>query len=190
MIEKFIAICLLLIPLSCSAFEGEAVQKTESVSLLFTPLFSSDLTVLLPARFQQPQLSPHRSLPRRYAGMILELAKKHEISWQLIAALIRAESNFNSKATSHRGARGLMQITSRTASRYRVSAKELYEPYKNVETGIRHLKMLLQRYAGNLELALAAYNTGEFAVDRYKGMPPFPQTRAFVKKILRDYLSL
>lgn len=189
MIAKLI-VCLFWISLSCAAFASEAIESSPELSLESVPLFTSDLRLLRPVGPGPEQSSPHRSLPRRYASMIVELAEKHEIRWQLVAALIRAESNFNSKATSHRGARGLMQITTRTASRYRISANELYDPYKNVDTGIRHLKMLLQRYAGNLELALAAYNTGEFAVDRYRGIPPFPKTRAFVKKILRDYLSL
>jgi soluble lytic murein transglycosylase-like protein len=128
-------------------------------------------------------------LPQRYVDMILQLSAKYEVSWQLVASVIRAESNFKSRATSSRGARGLMQLTPRTASRYQVSAHELYDPYKNIDAGIRHLKMLIERYPGNLDLAIAAYNTGEFAVDRYRGMPPFRTTRSFVKKVLQQYLA-
>jgi soluble lytic murein transglycosylase-like protein len=102
---------------------------------------------------------------------------------------MKHESNFKAKATSNRGARGLMQLTPRTASRYKVSAHELYDPYKNIDAGVQHLRMLIDRYSGNLELAIAAYNTGEFAVDRYRGIPPFRTTRAFVKKVLQQYLA-
>jgi soluble lytic murein transglycosylase-like protein len=79
-----------------------------------------------------------------------------------------------------------MQLSPRTASRYQVSASELYDPYKNIETGIKHLKWLIARYSGDLKMALAAYNTGEFTVDRYGGIPPFRTTRYFVKKILQE----
>ena len=148
-----------------------------------------DLELLRPSGSSQPVAFSANFLPKRYGPMVLDLSQKHGVSWQLVGALIKAESNFNSKVTSSRGARGLMQLTPRTASRYRVTANELFDPYKNIEAGIKHLKMLIERYSGNLELAIAAYNTGEYAVDRYRGIPPFRTTRQFVKKVLRQYLA-
>lgn len=148
-----------------------------------------DLELLRPAGVPQPIVCATNLLPERFGPMVLDLSEKHVVSWQLVGALIKAESNFKSKVTSSRGARGLMQLTPRTASRYRVSPTELYDPYKNIEAGIKHLKMLIERYSGNLELAIAAYNTGEYAVDRYRGIPPFRTTRQFVKKVLRQYLA-
>jgi soluble lytic murein transglycosylase-like protein len=148
-----------------------------------------DVALLAPPGASKPIIQPSQFVPARYAGMVLDLATKHGVSWQLVASLMKHESNFKSKATSNRGARGLMQLTPRTASRYRVSATELYDPYKNIDAGVRHLRMLIDRYSGNLELAIAAYNTGEFAVDRHRGIPPFRTTRIFVKKVLNQYLA-
>jgi soluble lytic murein transglycosylase-like protein len=148
-----------------------------------------ELELLRPAGVSQPIACAANFLPERYGPIVLDLSEKHGVSWQLVGALIKAESNFKSKVTSNRGARGLMQLTPRTASRYRVTAAELYDPRKNIEAGIKHLKMLIERYSGDLELAIAAYNTGEYAVDRYRGIPPFRTTRQFVKKVLRQYLD-
>ena len=168
---------------------GNALATEESYEIgSSTPKF--DVTLFAPA-VEAPEVLviPSRFVPPRYAEMVLTLAAKHGVSWQLVAALMKHESNFKSRATSSKGARGLMQLTPRTASRYQVTASELYDPYKNMEAGIKHLKMLIDRYSGNLELAIAAYNTGEFAVDRHRGIPPFRTTRAFVKKVLSQYLD-
>ena len=168
---------------------GDAFSSEESFEIgSSTPKF--DVSLMAPAdTTPKPLVIPSRFVPPRYAEMVLTLAAKHGVSWQLVAALMKHESNFKSRATSPKGARGLMQLTPRTASRYKVSANELYDPYKNMEAGIKHLRMLIDRYSGNLELAIAAYNTGEFAVDRHRGIPPFRTTRAFVKKVLKQYLD-
>jgi soluble lytic murein transglycosylase-like protein len=178
-------VCVLLLlissgnaPASEEPFEIGSSTEKFNVSLL-APADTAPKPIVIPSRF----------VPPRYAEMVLTLAAKHGVSWQLVAAVMKFESNFKSTATSSRGARGLMQLTPRTASRYKVSAHELYDPYKNIEAGVKHLKMLIDRYAGNLELAIAAYNTGEFAVDRHRGIPPFRTTRAFVKKVINQYLD-
>jgi soluble lytic murein transglycosylase-like protein len=181
-----ILICLLFVLFSSSRLEADdcfdIIQAT-------APISDAELKLLQPATQAQNPPVLSQFLPLRYTEIILEAASKHGVSPQLVVALIKAESNFKSKATSSRGARGLMQLTPRTASRYRVAPHELYDPHKNIEAGVKHLKMLIERYAGNLELAIAAYNTGEFAVDRYGGIPPFRTTRLFVKKVLRQYFA-
>lgn len=118
-----------------------------------------------------------------YSDLILSLSKKHELDWKLVAAVMAVESNFNPRAISPKGAQGLMQLMPATARQYRVANP--YDPIQNVEAGIRHLKMLVTRYAGKLELALAAYNSGELAVDRYGGIPPYAETKAYVRKVLQ-----
>lgn len=118
-----------------------------------------------------------------YADLILSMSKKHEVDWKLVAAVMRAESNFNPRAVSRKGALGLMQLMPDTARLYRVT--DPYDPEQNVDAGVRHLKMLVGRYPGHLDLALAAYNSGEKNVDRYRGIPPFSETRNYVKKVLR-----
>jgi Transglycosylase SLT domain len=118
-----------------------------------------------------------------YSDLVLSLSKKHELDWKLVAAVMAVESNFNPRAISPKGAQGLMQLMPATARQYSVANP--YDPIQNVEAGVRHLKMLVTRYAGKLELALAAYNSGEMAVDRYGGIPPYAETKAYVRKVLQ-----
>jgi len=117
-----------------------------------------------------------------YSDLVLSLAKKHQVDWKLVAAVMKAESNFNPRAVSPKGARGLMQLMPGTARLYRVT--DPYDPVQNIDAGVRHLKMLMNRFPGKLDLVLAAYNSGEKTVDRFKGIPPFSETQSYVKKVL------
>lgn len=120
----------------------------------------------------------------KYERLIHEAATRHRVEPALIKAVIRAESNFDPAAISPRGARGLMQLMPETATMYGLANP--FDPQGNIEAGVKHLKTLLERYAGNLELALAAYNAGEQAVERYgRRIPPFPETRGYVRAVLR-----
>jgi soluble lytic murein transglycosylase-like protein len=118
-----------------------------------------------------------------FSDLVLSVARKHGVDWKLVAAVMKTESNFNPRARSPKGAQGLMQLMPQTAKLYSVT--DAYDPAQNVEAGVRHLKMLLQRYPGNLNLVLAAYNSGEKTVDRYRGIPPYAETRSYVKKVLQ-----
>lgn len=122
-----------------------------------------------------------------YSDIVVSTSRKYGVDWRLVAALISAESNFHAKIRSPKGARGLMQVMPRTAAFYHVDPKELFDPAKNLEAGVQLLKRLQNRYPGRVDLALAAYNTGEAAVDRHKGIPPYRVTRAFVNKVIRQY---
>jgi soluble lytic murein transglycosylase-like protein len=123
--------------------------------------------------------NPKASL--RYDLLIRSLAVKHGISPSLIHAMIKNESNYNPHAVSSKGAKGLMQLMPETASDYGVD--DPYDPRQNIEAGIKHIKNLLSVYDGKLNLALAAYNAGQEAVKKYKGIPPFPETQNYIKKI-------
>lgn len=114
---------------------------------------------------------------------IREVAVHYGLSPLLVAAIIEAESEFNPRAVSRRGARGLMQLMPRTASSLRV--EDTFDPYENIEGGVRHLRRLMDRFNGDLPLVLAAYNAGEQAVLVYGGIPPFPETRRYVARVLR-----
>jgi len=114
---------------------------------------------------------------------IREVAVRYDIPPILVAAIVEAESEFNPRAVSRRGARGLMQLMPDTASSLRVS--DTFDPYENIEGGVRHLRRLMDRYHGNLPLVLAAYNAGEQAVMAYGGVPPYRETRRYVSRILR-----
>lgn len=118
-----------------------------------------------------------------YSDLIVSLSRKHHIDWKMVAAVMAVESNFNPRAISHKGAQGLMQLMPATARMYRVS--DPYDPIQNIEAGVLHLKMLVERYKGKLELVLAAYNSGEKTVEHYRGIPPFAETRAYVRKVLQ-----
>lgn len=117
--------------------------------------------------------------------LVREAAERHRVDPALVRAVIETESNWNPRAYSHKGAGGLMQLIPTTAQRY--GAYDLFNPQQNIDAGVRHLKMLLQRYNGNLDLALAAYNAGEGAVDKAQGIPPFRETRNYVQKVQNAY---
>jgi soluble lytic murein transglycosylase-like protein len=123
--------------------------------------------------------------PKSFESLILSASSRHSIDADLIRAVIKAESDFNSNARSHKGAMGLMQLMPDTARLYRVA--DAYNPGDNIEGGVRHLRLLLGRYRGDLELSLAAYNAGINAVARHGGIPPFPETREYVRRVLRFY---
>jgi len=114
---------------------------------------------------------------------IKQVALRHGISPLLVAAIIEAESEFNPRAVSRKGARGLMQLMPATASS--LSVRDSFDPYENIDGGVRHLRRLLDRFHGNIPLAVAAYNAGEQTVINYHGVPPYRETRRYVAKILR-----
>lgn len=119
--------------------------------------------------------------------IVSKVSAKYGVDEKLVQAVIKQESGFNPKATSHCGAMGLMQLMPATAKG--LGVKDAYNPVQNIEGGVKHLKGLLARYNGNLILALAAYNAGGGNVDKYGGVPPFKETQNYVKSILANYLS-
>lgn len=122
---------------------------------------------------------------RSYEELILAASGRHNVNADLIRAVIKAESDFRSNARSHKGAMGLMQLMPETARLHNVA--DAYDPGENVEGGVRHLKMLLERYQGDLQLSLAAYNAGSSAVEKHGGIPPFAETQEYVRRVLRFY---
>lgn len=120
-----------------------------------------------------------------YGSLIYQAARRHDLSPRLVAAVVRAESAFDHRAVSHKGARGLMQLMPATAERFGVQHSELFEPARNLEAGTRYLAWLVGRYGDDLPRILAAYNAGEGAVARYGGVPPYRETRSYIKRIYR-----
>ena len=122
---------------------------------------------------------------RKIVKQASEIAQGYNIEPRLVLAIIQQESRFNARARSHKGAIGLMQLLPETASRFGVS--NIYNPEQNIKGGVRYLSWLLNEYRGDVALALAGYNAGEKAVDRYKGIPPYKETQNYVKRILKIY---
>ncbi len=123
---------------------------------------------------------------KKFESLIKKIAAKHQIDPKLLHAIIRAESAYNPNAVSKVGAVGLMQLMPATAKRYGV--KNRRNPAQNISGGTRYLKDLLKMFNSNLKLAVAAYNAGEHAVIKYRNsIPPYRETRNYVKKVLRFY---
>src|SRR5262249_27342958 len=120
-----------------------------------------------------------------FGDLIHEKAQKYDVDPALVAAVVETESRFHPQAQSPVGARGLMQLMPRTGQW--MGATNLYDPEQNAEAGVRYLKYLQDRFDGNLNKAIAAYNGGEGNVERYGGIPPFQETRSYVRKVLDRY---
>jgi soluble lytic murein transglycosylase-like protein len=125
---------------------------------------------------------------RPFAALIESVAVKHGIDPALVHAVIEAESNYRPTARSQVGARGLMQLMPSTARDLGVvSVGQLYDPEQNIEAGVKYLKVLLERFDGDLPTALAAYNAGPNAVSKHDGIPPYEETRNYVRKVLSNF---
>ena len=132
--------------------------------------------IVEPALTTEPD--PSQALIVRW---VRKLAPKYRLDPALVLAVIRAESNFNPKARSPKNAQGLMQLIPATATRFDVS--DVWDPLENIRGGMAYLRWLLDHFKGDESLALAGYNAGENAVHRYKGIPPYPETRSYVKRV-------
>ena len=140
-------------------------------------------------RYRRVDIRPNRLHPaiseQELEPMIKRFSRQHQLHPALIRAVIKAESNFDPRAVSRSGAIGLMQLMPQTA--LQLDVRDLYDPEDNIGGGTKYLRQLLDRFRGNLPLALAAYNAGERVVDRYRTLPPIDETRQYVRKVLRYY---
>ena len=132
---------------------------------------------------RQPEQAQARSGDLR--ELVHRLSAEEGLDPKLVDSVVRVESSYNPSAVSHKGALGLMQLMPDTARRLDVD--DPFDPEQNVRGGVRELDRLIARYSGNLQLALAAYNAGEGAVERHRGIPPFQETRDYVARVLSLY---
>src|SRR5438093_3954614 len=126
-------------------------------------------------------------IPASLKTLIDTISLNHGVDPALVRAVIKTESNFNRWAVSNKGARGLMQLIPQTGSRYGV--RDFFDPQQNVEGGVQYLKFLLEKFNGNLDLSLAAYNAGENLVERLGRIPPIPETTNYVQQVRAHYLK-
>lgn len=207
------SLCALLAALSLpSAAENVYTFKDEQGNVLFTNLIDQHKRPR-GARFRDydqlekvawfPDANVHRyqnwgadefavypsfsKLRDAFDDLIRNAASYNGIDRGLVKAVIHTESGFNPNALSKPGAQGLMQLMPATAARYKVANP--FDPGENIRAGTRHLKHLMNRY-NNLELALAAYNAGESNVEKYGGVPPFAETRDYIRRVMRRYQKL
>lgn len=164
------------------------LRRDGSGALELTNVPKRSARPLLGRDVRTPGLRRHHGSPlirdsRRFDSLIREVANRHGVDFALVKAVIRAESGFNPRAVSPKGARGLMQLMPRTARMHNV--RNVFSPGENIEGGTEHLRMLLDRYAGNVRLALAAYNAGIGAVEKYgRRIPPYRETQTYVRRVL------
>ena len=201
-----------MLPFTNAARAGR-IMKTRNAIPLFTILLSATLLLATPAladiyRYVDSQGVLHftnvpthakyrlylREKPKfdfnavragRFDKLISRAAEAHGVEKSLLKAIIKAESDFNPKAVSKRGAMGLMQIMPENVEIFRITNP--FDPRENVMAGARYFKTLYERFHGRLPLALAAYNAGPSTVDRYRSIPPYPETRRYVEKVMNFY---
>jgi soluble lytic murein transglycosylase-like protein len=155
------------------------VQPKEIAARIHEPLTQSD---------ESPASAPARApLSSNVIEMIDQIARVYDVEGPLVHSVIRAESNYNPQAVSNKGAMGMMQLIPATARRFGVLNP--FDPKQNVEGGVRYLRFLLDYYKNDYKKAIAAYNAGEGAVDQYRGIPPFTETRNYVTQVARNLMA-
>jgi len=163
-----------------------SVSSQDLITELLTTSFElnqEQMTLAIVPGMGMELLSPPEvPKPPPFHGYILQASQAYEVEPALIRAIIMVESSYNPRAVSHRGAKGLMQLMPITAKWLGVD--DAFDPALNIDGGVRYLKRLLDRFEGNVELALAAYNAGSRYVRKYGGVPPFRATRSYIKKVL------
>ena len=146
------------------------------------PLLAAAQRAKLKPAFMLPPPPPPANAPQQIVQFVNLIAPDYKLAPHLVLALMAAESNFDTQAQSPKNAQGLMQLIPDTAARFKV--KKLSDPVQNIKGGMAYLRWLLAYYEGDITLALAAYNAGEGAVDRYRGVPPYAETRLYVRRII------
>jgi len=163
----------------------ESMRAARSAAAEVSQYYGHDSAQSANVKIMTANSHGHQASPDEVDQSIVMAAARHNVDPNLVRAVIRVESNFNSNAVSRKGAMGLMQLMPKTARELRV--KNPFDPEQNVDAGVRHLKYLLESYNGDVNLTLAAYNAGEGAVRRSAGVPHIAETQDYVRRITNIY---
>ena len=162
-----------------------SMQAARSAAAEITQYFGHESTQSANAKIVAANARGHQASQEEIDESIVMAAARHNVDPNLVRAVVKVESNFNSNAVSRKGAMGLMQLMPSTARSLKV--KNPFDPDQNVDAGVRHLKQLLENYNGDVNLTLAAYNAGSGAVARSSGVPHFAETQNYVRRITNLY---
>jgi hypothetical protein len=164
---------------------ADSMRAARSAAAEVTGYFAHDSVQSANAKIVAANARGHQASPEEIDDAITMAAARHNVDPNLVRAVIKVESNFNSNAVSRKGAMGLMQLMPSTARSLNV--KNPFDPEQNIDAGVRHLKQLLENYGGDVNLTLAAYNAGSGAVARSAGVPPYAETQNYVRRITNLY---
>ncbi len=183
--RRFATALLLLVSLAATAQVYSYRDKSGRLVLTDVPGIGRTAVRKAPVRIPETKSGstlPGPSREGQISRLIERYAARFDLEEALLRGVIKAESDFDHQAVSHKGAMGLMQLMPETGEQYGVT--DFFDPEENIAAGAEHLRYLLDRYFGDYEMALAAYNAGETAVDKYNGIPPYPETQDYVRKIM------
>jgi len=184
--KVYLFLVLLCVSVVFTSISEKAIAETFNKKVRAENLEASKKP--LPAKANS-SLGTHTTGDSEVDGYIVNSCARYDIDPLLIYAQMAQESTFNQKATSYKGARGLMQLTPATAARFGV--RNIYDPEQNIEAGVKYMRWLLDKFGGNLSLALAGYNAGEGSIMKYGNqIPPYQETQNYVKRITAHYYEI
>jgi soluble lytic murein transglycosylase-like protein len=183
-ITGLLALLVFVSPLSSHADIYKYVDPKGTIHLTNIPT-NPEVNYVLVYREKRILFNIRANDVAKYDQIINRSAEKYNVDPALIKAVIKTESNFNHRAVSPKGARGLMQLMPTTA--YALQVSDSFQPENNVEGGVKYLRYLMELFRNDLSLALAAYNAGENAVIKHRGIPPYRETQNYVQRVLSQY---